>query len=57
MKLAENKLFYTPESQEELTERIDELAKSSKNPAAVWTAVMMMQNYIARELSKENANA
>jgi hypothetical protein len=55
--LKENKLFYTPKTQEELTDRIDQMAKASGDPAAVWTAVMMMQNFIAVELAKETDNA
>ena len=53
MQLKENQLFYTPETQEELTERIAELAKASGNAAAVWSAVMMFQNFLAREQSRE----
>jgi hypothetical protein len=53
--IKEQKMFYTPSTQEELMERIEEIAKASDNPAAVWTAVMMMHNYIAVEMSKENA--
>ena len=53
----ENKLFYTPKTLEELTDHIDQMAKASGNPAAVWTAVMMTQNFIAVKLAKENDNA
>jgi hypothetical protein len=52
----ENKLFYTPKTLEELTDHIDQMAKASGNPAAVWTAVMMTQNFIAVELAKETDN-
>ena len=55
--LKENRLFYTPKTQDELLERIEELARASGDPAAVWTAVMMTQNFIVVELAKENTNA
>lgn len=57
MRFKENNLFYTPTSQEELVERITELAKSSGSPAAVWTAVMMFQNFVAVEMTEESSNA
>lgn len=48
--IKENKLFYTPQTNDELMERIDQIANGSDNPAAVWTAVMMTQNFIASQL-------
>lgn len=53
MRLVENKLFYTPSTQEELNTRLEQIASASDNPAAVWTALMMMNNFIAVELAKE----
>lgn len=50
MMIKENKLFYTPQTNDELMERIDQIANGSDNPAAVWTAVMMTQNFIASQL-------
>ena len=50
MIIKENKLFYTPKTNDELMERIEQIASGSNNPAAVWTAVMMLQNFIAVEL-------
>jgi|LakMenEpi03Aug12_release.lakeMendotaPanAssembly.Ray.scaffolds.fasta_scaffold4290658_2 hypothetical protein len=50
MVLKENKMFYTPKSGDELMLRIEQIASGSSNPAAVWTAVMMMQNFIAVEM-------
>jgi hypothetical protein len=50
MQLRENQMFYTPESWDELMERIEQIASGSSNPAAVWTAVMMTQNFIAVEM-------
>jgi len=47
MVIKENKMFYTPKTSDELMERIEQIASGSSNPAAVWTAVMMMQNFIA----------
>jgi hypothetical protein len=55
--IKENKLFYTPATQLELIERIEQIAQASDNPAAVWTAVMMAQNFIAVELAKEKQHA
>ena len=57
MKLKENQMFYTPATQSELWERVEAIAKASDNPAAVWVAVMMTQNFIAQELNKETENA
>jgi len=50
MVIKENKMFYTPKTSDELMERIEQIASGSSNPAAVWTAVMMMQNFIAVEM-------
>jgi len=50
MQIKENKLFYTPQTNDELMERIEQIASGSNNPAAVWTAVMMLQNFIAVQL-------
>jgi hypothetical protein len=50
MMIKENKMFYTPKTSDELMERIEQIASGSSNPAAVWTAVMMMQNFIAVEM-------
>jgi hypothetical protein len=50
MVLKENKMFYTPKSGDELMERIEQIASGCSNPEAVWTAVMMMQNFIAVEM-------
>ena len=55
--IKENKLFYTPTTQLELIERIEQIANASDNPAAIWTAVMMTQNFIAAELDREKQNA
>jgi predicted transcriptional regulator len=49
MVIEENTMFYTPKTSDELMERIEQIASGSSNPAAVWTAVMMMQNFIAVE--------
>lgn len=48
--IKENKLFYTPKTTHELIERVEQIANASDNPAAVWTAVMMTQNFIAGQL-------
>ncbi len=47
MMIEENTMFYTPKTKAELFMRVEELAIASNNPAAVYTAVMMMQNFIA----------
>lgn len=50
--LTVNQMFYTPVSQQELIERVEQIAKASDNPAAVWTAVMMTNNFIATHLNR-----
>jgi len=50
MQIEENTMFYTPKTKAELFRRVEELAIASNNPAAVWTAVMMLQNFIAVQL-------
>jgi hypothetical protein len=50
--LAVNQMFYTPVSQQELIERVEQIAKASDNPAAVWTAVMMTNNFLATQLNQ-----
>ncbi len=48
--IEENNMFYTPKTKAELFMRVEELAIASNNPAAVWTAVMMLQNFIAVQM-------
>ena len=50
--LTVNQMFYTPVSQQELFERIEQIATASDNPAAVWTAVMMTNNFLATQLNQ-----
>lgn len=50
--LTVNQMFYTPVSQQELIERVEQIAKASNNPAAVWTAVMMTNNFLATQLNQ-----
>lgn len=47
MELKEQKLWATPSSQEDMEQRIKKIADASGNPAAVWTAVMLFNNYVA----------
>lgn len=45
-------LFADRDSLKEAFNYVDEVAKASDNPIAVWTAVMVMCNTIANEMKK-----
>jgi hypothetical protein len=53
MQLKEQKLFATPSSQQDLEDRIKKIADGSGNAAAVWTAVMLFNNFVAATAAKE----
>lgn len=57
LKLKENGLFYTPKTREELWDRIDGLAQAAGDGPAIWTAAMLMYNYIASQMKEEEAVA
>lgn len=56
MKLKENGLFYTPKTQDELWDRIDALSRASGDGGAIWTAAMLMHNFIAYQMKEEDVD-
>lgn len=48
-------LFAERDSLKEAFNYVDEVAKASDNPIAVWTAVMVMCNTVANEMQKVEA--
>jgi hypothetical protein len=42
-----NDMFHTPSSEKELIGHIEDIAKASGNPGAVWTVAMMVNNFLA----------
>jgi len=48
-----NDMFHTPSSEKELIDRIEDIAKASGNPAAVWAVAMMVNNFLASRQVKE----
>jgi hypothetical protein len=52
--LTVDKMFYNPTSQQEFFERVEQIAKASNDPAAVWIAGMLTNNFLATRLNKGN---
>ena len=50
VKAISNGMFADRETLAEAWEYVDQIARASENPMAVWTAVMVVTNTIAKEL-------
>ncbi len=55
IEIKEQKLWATPTSEADMQARIAKIADGSGNAAAVWTAVMLYNNYLASVMNKETA--